>query len=607
MPTTQDILQRILLEGTQSITKQLSELGSAGEAAFTAIGLAASKVSAPFTRFERDLTKVEAAAKQTGSGLRTAADGAASFGTRIAATGAAVAGAGAFIFAGALKITTALRSIRDGLVEQRLAASQNAGIQKKNIQTDFAQANALQDLHREVVKGKISYEEYTAQLTELTFQQERQRRQQVQLEAEQENIRKEQAKDTAAAQRRAQQLRLEAQFGSSLATTLERLAAVLETVRDRFFAAFGPRISEFLLSIGNALNNNVERFIALFDQLAKGVADAFGKSKVTVDGVIKSLAQFGTDIVKAITSVVIPALLLMLSVIQKIADLINATFGTNFTASALIAAAIVIKLTGLFGVLQGAVVLVIGAVRLLFATFGPLGIIIGVIVALIATQLIPLLSTIDWGKIAATALAAWNSIRDAVVTALTTIKDTWNAIVAFFDQKIKAIIGFFDNLIRKVKELLGLTGSSANSKLSQDAGIGDIGGFAKGGLFRGRGGKDTNLAWLTDREFIINPAATKFWGTDILHAINSMANPFRGFNAGGLVGAMMQSPSIPRFAEGGLNATPTRPLTLVIGDQEFAGLTVQDDTADNMARYAARRGVRQAGRRPVWFGGSRRG
>lgn len=598
-----DIIQRILVEGDAAITQTFRRIGDAGTSAFEQIGNAATKLSTPFRGFERDLTKVASAASQFGDGLGRIAQSVVTFTGRIAAAGAGVTAAGAFIFAGALKITTALRSINQGVLEQRLAATQNAAETKKHIQTDFQQANALQDLAREYQRGGLSIEQYIFQRKELTFQNERARIQQIQLEHEQEAIRKEQAKDQAAAMRRAQTVRLEAQFGSVLASTLERLAAILEQVRNKFLAAFGPAISDFLLSVANAVNTNAQSFIDMFKKMGDGLASSFGKSKLSVDGILKGLVTFGAEVVKIITAVVIPAFQLVLKILETIAQAINSIFGTNFSASTLVAAAIILKLTGLFNVFYGALVLAAGGVRLLFAAFGPVGLIVAAVVALIITQLIPALAAVDWAKLGQQAIAVWNTIVDAITNAANTVKSVWASITAFFDQQVKSIIGFFNNLIQKVKEFLNLTGSSGGS-LSNDAGINDIQGKAEGGLFRGRPGRDTNLAWLTDKEFVLKPRAVKHWGVGFLNAMNALRNPFQGFNAGGLVGPMMQAAPIRRFAEGGLNRSPQRPFVLQMTDgTQFDGMTVQNDTADAMSRFATRKNIRSTGRRPAWFGG----
>jgi len=600
-----DIIQRILITGDAGVVRTFANITQAGVSAFGAIGRAAATVSAPFRKFEADLATVEKRAQTFGRSIAQVGSSVGSFAGRVTAATAGLAAAGGFALRGILSISTALKSVSAAVIEQRLAASQNAAQTKRDIQTDFQHANALEDLRHQWANNKISIEEYAESLRELRRTQARQLEQQRIMASEQEDIREQQAKDTAEAQKRALQIKLEAQYGGALAAVLQNLANVLDSVRQRFLGTFGPRIAEFLTNVVQGISNAAPAIFAVFDSIAKQIEATFSKSKLSTDGVIKAIIKFAQDAANIINTIVIPAFQGLVSILETIAGFINAVFGTNFTAGTLIAAAIVLKLTGLFGALFGVIKLVGAAISLFAAAFGPVGIAIAVVVGIIATQLIPWLMKLDWAGFAKKATDAWQTIKDAVGSVAGAIMAAWEGVKTFFRDTIASIIGFFDRLIAKVKEFLGLTGgTAAGSSLAAAAGANDIGAFARGGLFRGRPGKDTNLAWLTDKEFIINPKATKFWGPEFLHMINRMVNPIRGFADGGLNSL---TPSMPRvaFAGSGGNSSGRRPMTLVIGDQEFDGLTVEDRTAESMGRYAQRRGVRSAGRRPMWFGGGR--
>lgn len=603
-----DLIQRIQLEGEQEVSSKLGRMAATGQASLEALGAAVAKLAAPFTKFQADTTKVVQAADAMGQGIRNLGASVGSFGARMGVAVGGVAVAGGAILAGALKVTTALRSIRDGLLEQRLAASQNAGETKKSVQTNFENANALEDLRLEYSKGKITSQQYNEQLRELTRTQERARQQALQLSFEQESIRKEQAKDQADVMRRTQMIQLETRFGSVLANELVKLATVLDRVRERFFAAFGPTVSGFLENVSKAIEANSDKFIALFQKTATSLADVFTKSKITIDGVVKGILSFAEEVARVIVGVVIPAFKALVSGLEVVAQFINSIFGTNFTASTLIAAALILKLIGIFGILGQVIGNAALILRVIAFAFGPVGLAIVALMAVIAL-LIPLIQSIDWNTVAETALKAWKSVKDIVVATLGAIVGAWTTVTNFFQTKINQIMGFFDNLIRKVKEFLGLTGdvSTGPGSLAADAGLGDISGFDSGGLFRGRPGIDKNLALLSDEEFIIKRKAVKHWGLGFMHAINNMRNPFRGFNAGGLVSPMMQTAPIASFAGGGLNrSSPGRPFVLQMKDgTEFSGMTIQEDTANNMGKYAARKSYRSGGPKPLWYGGGK--
>jgi hypothetical protein len=650
MPSVQDIIQRILIEGDRAAISVFNRIGSAGEAAFSAVGAAADRVAAPFKGFQANLDDVENKAKSFGTSVRDLGTSLGSLVSRVGVATAGLAAGGGLILKGMLNISTALKEVSASIIQQRLAIGETSKEQKKAVITDFAHANALEDLalkfretirsindtrdaqedlDRNLAAGKITAKQYADQQAEMQFQvaratrkafEDRQRQEKElrdqqarslaqarQLAVEEEDIRQQRAQDEAIAQRRQIALKLEATYGAALAGVLINLGNVLDSVRQRFLGTFGPQIASFLTSVVQAIQNAAPEIFAVFQKVSDAIASTFKQSGLSADEVVKGFVKFGGDVANIFIKIVIPAISGFIAILTEVAQFINAIFGTNFTASTLVAAALILKVTGFFGLFVNVIRLAVTGIGLLFTSFGPLGIAIGIIVAIIATQLIPLLAKIDWAAVAQKASDAWKFVTDAFNTAVAAIKGVWNSVVEFFQTKINAIIGFFNDLIAKVREFLGLTGgSAAGSQLAADAGANDIGKFAGGGLFRGRGGNDRNVIAVSDYEYIVNPKAVRHWGVGFLNAINAMSNPLRGFAAGGLVAPMTGAAPAVAFARSGNAAGGGgRPLVLQIGDQVFDGLTVQDNTADSMARYAQRRGVRSAGRRPMWFGGGK--
>lgn len=120
---------------------------------------------------------------------------------------------------------------------------------------------------------------------------------------------------------------------------------------------------------------------------------------------------------------------------------------------------------------------------------------------------------------------------------------------------------------------------------------------AGGGLFRGRSGIDTNLAWLSDGEFVIRAAAVQRYGIGLLNLINGMAFP--GFRMGGL--AMPSRMPVPAFAAGGLNrSSNSRTLNLTIGGETFRGLSAPEHVAQQLERAAISRQTSSTGIKPRW-------
>lgn len=173
-------------------------------------------------------------------------------------------------------------------------------------------------------------------------------------------------------------------------------------------------------------------------------------------------------------------------------------------------------------------------------------------------------------------------------------RDVWNRIKQIFSEPLNVIANIFSS-------------SPSGGSVGSDSGEG----FAGGGLFRGRPGRDTNLAWLSDLEYVMRPEAVRRYGVGFMHAINNMRLPLdqlRGFSLGGLVEGLGRS--IPAFATGGLNTGPGQALAPVHlhlpGGGTISGLLAPEETANQIIRYGLKRGRASGGRAPTWVGIGRR-
>lgn len=112
-------------------------------------------------------------------------------------------------------------------------------------------------------------------------------------------------------------------------------------------------------------------------------------------------------------------------------------------------------------------------------------------------------------------------------------------------------------------------------------------GFASGGFVSGPGTStsDSIPAWLSSGEYVVRAAAVKRYGVGLMHAINGMAAPRRGFGfaAGGLV-----PPSSVAMAGG---SSGGRGLTLVLDGKSFGGMSGSNDAMDALERYAIARRI----------------
>ena len=265
------------------------------------------------------------------------------------------------------------------------------------------------------------------------------------------------------------------------------------------------------------------------------------------------------------------------------------------------------------------------------------------------------LLTLDFSTVTATAQAAAQQIAQTIQTALsgidltglaTSIQGVFDSIIAAAEASFVALVAAaqtaaqginvaiasvdFSGLLSQIDSVIAAfqrMEAAANSAAAAaaSAAASGAGGYALGGLFRGRPGRDTNLAWLTDYEFIMRPEAVQKYGVQFMQMINALAFPSNGFRSGGLNrvlhtisgisafregGLVMPRIALPAFAAGGINdgaagrAAPgsrnMRPLSLTIGGETFRNLLAPEDTAKSLVRASVGRQASATGVRPRW-------
>jgi len=248
-----------------------------------------------------------------------------------------------------------------------------------------------------------------------------------------------------------------------------------------------------------------------------------------------------------------------------------------------------------------------------------------------------------WDGIVDGANAAWEALIEGVRAVVGFIVDAFNGAVNIVEgawNRIKSIASAARKAAASVASAVKSAGSSVASAV----------GFASGGHVRGpgTGTSDSIIARLSNGEFVIRAEAVKHYGTDLLHAINSMRAKLPGYATGGpvsnfstiqnyrtnvsrvfgrvwndlpgyasggvvsvapamprveaLVNALAgMSPQVPAFAVGGEVQAAGRPLSFTLpGGEVVDGLTATPDAAEQLIRYATNRRVRSAGRKPGW-------
>jgi archaellum component FlaC len=179
------------------------------------------------------------------------------------------------------------------------------------------------------------------------------------------------------------------------------------------------------------------------------------------------------------------------------------------------------------------------------------------------------------------------TIGEIIPAAFNTMKDTASSVLS-------AIGGWIGSLVDKAVALWRAIKGAGDSTSSGESGSIPMP-MAEGGLFNGqRSGIDTNLVWLTSGEFVMSTNAVRAYGVGMMNAINSLRAP--RFAVGGL------NVPVPRLA--GVTPTPSlsgqRTLNLTIEGRSFSGLSLPENTAQSLERFAVHSQIASTGRKQSW-------
>lgn len=331
----------------------------------------------------------------------------------------------------------------------------------------------------------------------------------------------------------------QAKIGDDFGDALDRTKASLIGVRNQIGLTFAPevtqRLDEITAAIVRARPELVRLAVEGFDFVRQAVLDlihAFqgkdgevvGKWAITVRDNVVGAAEV---IKSAFDKIIFPLFAQVKAVFDEIAAAINKHFGTDLTGSELLVAAFVIKLTGGFTLIFGAIQTVVGVLQILVG-----------ILRLLATPAI-LKGLVLLGDLAAKALialaaplAALLGLPAALVAAFiaagVVIAVFWDDIVAglkkVWDYAGKVGKGIID-IFKKVGALIASVFTFSSGAVSGD----QPPGFAEGGLVGGRPGRDKNLARLTQGEFVNTAATVRSLGVPFFEALErGMVPAFAG-------------------------------------------------------------------------------
>jgi hypothetical protein len=169
-----------------------------------------------------------------------------------------------------------------------------------------------------------------------------------------------------------------------------------------------------------------------------------------------------------------------------------------------------------------------------------------------------------------------------------------DAMVKAFQNMEAPITQVLDNIINKIQQAITAAQQLNQQLKGQQQGDGSGLPMASGGLVNGKGGTDSNLAWLTSGEFVMNTRAVQNYGVGMMHAMNSLRAP--RFATGGLNLGSSQ----PRLANLSSPITGQRVLNLSIEGRSFSGLSIPENTAKSLERFAVNSQIASTGRKPSW-------
>lgn len=199
------------------------------------------------------------------------------------------------------------------------------------------------------------------------------------------------------------------------------------------------------------------------------------------------------------------------------------------------------------------------------------------------------------------AVGVWTSFESTVVgiakSFVTAFETAAHMVESIFQSLWNNVTGWLEKIVSTLRAIVSL-GSQAQSSTGGSGGAG----YYRGGLLRGAGSStsDSIPLWGSTGEYMVKAAAVRHYGVSFMEAINNMRVQAKGFSLGGLIGAPRQ-PSL-RLAQGGLVQSRGNTLNLTIGNETFAGLIMPDDVGDRLTKFAAKRQLASAGKKPTWFG-----
>lgn len=196
------------------------------------------------------------------------------------------------------------------------------------------------------------------------------------------------------------------------------------------------------------------------------------------------------------------------------------------------------------------------------------------------------------------------------------VQSVFSTVVSNIASQFRALASLVSNLIAQLKAELAslqsaISAAQASLASAQAAAAKAPPGHARGGMIHGpgTGTSDSILSRLSRGEYVIKAAAVRKYGAGLLAMINQMLLPkthIPRFAAGGPVDASTDAlPQLMSLFGNVASPKPVRVVNLTIEGETFDGMVTPEDTARSLMRFARKRQMRSAGRKPAWVGGAK--
>jgi hypothetical protein len=219
------------------------------------------------------------------------------------------------------------------------------------------------------------------------------------------------------------------------ADSFGQLGKTLDSVKNSILATFAPQVTKLVMGFVEAIvrgRTDLTLYASTIADKVKPVVEDLvallegRESDVQNQSIIKakeSMIDFGAATKNAIVGIIIPAFNAFLTTLDLTVKAINAVFGTDLTAGQIAIVGVILRLTGLFGVLTSGARLAYVAVAALITTFGGIPVAIaaaGFAVGFLLTKLVT-----DWDgttkKIGELWQALWSLLPQGAQDALSAV------------------------------------------------------------------------------------------------------------------------------------------------------------------------------------------